>query len=191
MNAVNEYGEYGDIMLSRQKATAHLKNKIIIVRRQDSDTIESVGCGSWGKPMVKLPIIAVFCGAALLGGSAWAATVQPGQGNLSVNQGQGFRPINSRVDANVGDSVMVDPGGAATVVYDDGCVVNVEPGTVTMIAPLSPCTSGSYAQTQTQLQEYAAYLAAGGTLGLVAWLAYEASHSNNSSTPPPAPVTAF
>jgi hypothetical protein len=77
----------------------------------------------------------------------WAATLEPGYGDLTINQGQGFKPINSRVDANVGDSVMVGPGGTATVVYDDGCKVNVQPGAVTTIAPLSPCASGSNAQT--------------------------------------------
>jgi hypothetical protein len=41
---------------------------------------------------------------------------------------------------------MVGPGGTATVVYDDGCKVNVQPGAVTTISPLSPCASGSNAQ---------------------------------------------
>lgn len=78
--------------------------------------------------------------------SSWAATIEPGQGSLSVNQGQGFQPVNSRVDAGVGDSVMVGPGGAATVTYDDGCKVTVQPGAVATVAPISPCASGSYAE---------------------------------------------
>ncbi len=72
--------------------------------------------------------------------------IELGHGDLSINQGQGFKPINSRVEANVGDSIMVGPGGAGTVVYGDGCKVDVQPGAVTTIAPLSPCASGSYAQ---------------------------------------------
>jgi len=43
--------------------------------------------------------------------------------------------------------VMVGPGGSATVVYEDGCKVDVRPGAVTTIAPLSPCAAGSNAQT--------------------------------------------
>jgi hypothetical protein len=78
---------------------------------------------------------------------AWATTIEPGQGDLSINQGRGYQPVSSRLNANVGDTVMVGQGGAATVVYDDGCKVNVQPGAVTTIAPLSPCTSGSNAQT--------------------------------------------
>lgn len=96
--------------------------------------------------MAKRPFVGAFCVAMLLSSSTWAATIEPGQGNLTINQGQGFQPVNSRIDANVGNSVMVAPGGSATVVYDDGCKVDVQPGAVTTIAPLSPCASGSYAQ---------------------------------------------
>lgn len=96
--------------------------------------------------MAKRPVVGAFCLAMLVSSSSWAATIEPGQGNLSINQGQGFQPVNSRIDASVGDSVMVGPNGSATVVYDDGCKVNVQPGAVTSIAPLSPCASGSFAQ---------------------------------------------
>jgi hypothetical protein len=89
--------------------------------------------------------LVTFGCATLLVSSSWAATIEPGQGNLSVNQGQGFQPVNSRVDANVGDAVMVGPGGAATVTYEDGCKVTVQPGAVATVAPISPCASGSYA----------------------------------------------
>ncbi len=95
--------------------------------------------------MISGRVIAALCCAMLLSSSAWAASVEPGQGNLSINQGQGFQPVNSRIDANVGDSVMVAPDGSATVVYEDGCKVAVQPGAVTTIAPLSPCASGSNA----------------------------------------------
>jgi hypothetical protein len=83
--------------------------------------------------------------AALFGSSTWAATIEPVQGGLWINQGQGFQPINRRVQANVGDSVMVGPGGTATVAYDDGCMVTVQSGAVATIAPISPCASGSSA----------------------------------------------
>ena len=96
--------------------------------------------------MAKKPFVSAFCLAMLLSSSTWAATIEPGQGSLSINQGQGFQAVNNRVDANVGDSVMVSPGGSATVVYDDGCKVTVQPGAVATIAPLSPCATGSYAQ---------------------------------------------
>ena len=88
---------------------------------------------------------------ALFGSASWAgssaATVEAVQGNLWINQGQGFKPASGPVYSKVGDSVMVGPGGSATVVYDDGCKVPVKPDAVTTIAPLSPCAAGSYAQT--------------------------------------------
>jgi hypothetical protein len=89
---------------------------------------------------------ALCIGCTLLNSAAWATTVEPGQGELSINRGAGFKPVKSQVNAQVGDSVMVGPGGSAIVVYEDGCKVSVQPGAVTTIAPLSPCASGSNAQ---------------------------------------------
>jgi hypothetical protein len=120
----------------------------------------------------------------LFAASSWAATIEPGQGNLSVNQGQGFQPINNRVDANVGDSVMVDPGGAATVVYSDGCKVDVQPGTVTTIAPLSPCATGSYAQDSGV--GVGGLIMGGLVLGAGGFAIYEATKSPSSNTTAPA-----
>lgn len=98
------------------------------------------------------PIVAALCFVLLSICSAQAqtASVIPVQGDLSLNQGQGFQRVDSRVSANVGDSLMVSPGGAAMVVYQDGCQVTVQPGAVTTIAPLSPCASGSLAEDQPQ-----------------------------------------
>ena len=79
------------------------------------------------------------------GQSFQKATVEPVRGELSVNQGQGFQKVNSRIEVKVGDSVMVSPWGAAKITYFDGCKVDVQPGAVTTIAPLSPCASGSNA----------------------------------------------
>jgi hypothetical protein len=89
------------------------------------------------------------CSAAIFAGSAIAQTptIEPVQGDISFSQGQGFQRVDGRVQANVGDSVMVGPDGAANVVYSDGCRVNVQPGSVASIAPLSPCASGSFADS--------------------------------------------
>lgn len=133
--------------------------------------------------MAKKPFVSAFCLAMLLSTSSWAATVEPGQGSLTINQGQGFQPVNSRIDANVGDSVMVAPGGSATVVYDDGCTVNVQPGAVTTVAPLSPCAAGSYAQDNSNL---AGALVMGGVAGGLLGLGiYEATKSSSSSSTAP------
>jgi len=94
-------------------------------------------------------VLAMFAGAAPAQTATTqtpAATVEPVQGDLSLNRGAGFQKIESRVQANVGDSVMVGAGGAANLVYSDGCQVNIQPGSVVSITPLSPCASGSLAQ---------------------------------------------
>jgi hypothetical protein len=132
-----------------------------------------------------LCVLTIGC-SLLIVGTCWAATIEPVQGNLSLNQGQGFQPVNSRVDANVGDSVMVGPGGAAAVTYPDGCKVQVQPGTVTTIAPLSPCASGSLADDNTSNTLYALGVAAG--FGLAGFGIYEIvhHHNNNISSPQPA-----
>src|ERR1700746_1797825 len=89
--------------------------------------------------------MAIGC-AVLTASPSWAAVVQPGVGDLTINQGKGFKPVTSGATANVGDSVMVGPGGSATIVYEDGCKVDVRPGAVLTVAPISPCASGSNAQ---------------------------------------------
>jgi hypothetical protein len=122
--------------------------------------------------------LGVLCfGMALLAGAvSQAAIIEPVQGELSLNQGQGFQKVNSRIEANVGDSVMVSPTGAATVSYPDGCKVDVQPGAVMTIAPLSPCASGSYAEDQHPTFDTGTVLVGAGLAGLTAWLIYEATH---------------
>jgi hypothetical protein len=135
--------------------------------------------------MANRPFVGAFCLAMLLSSSAWAATLEPGQGNLTINQGQGFQPVNGRIDANVGDSVMVAPGGSATVVYDDGCKVDVQPGAVTTVAPLSPCASGSNAQDG---GDWTGALIMGGVAGGLAGLGiYEATQSPSGTGSPASP----
>jgi hypothetical protein len=57
---------------------------------------------------------AIAFGCAMLAASpSWAAVIQPGIRDLTINQGQGFKPVTSAANANVGDSVMVGPGGSA------------------------------------------------------------------------------
>jgi hypothetical protein len=90
----------------------------------------------------------VLGGVVFYGAASWAATgatLEPVQGDLWINHGKGFEKVDKRIEAKVGDSVMVNPGGYAKLTYPDGCEVNVKPGAVTTIAPLSPCASGSLA----------------------------------------------
>jgi hypothetical protein len=126
---------------------------------------------------------ALSIGCAVLAASpSWAAVIEPGVGDLSINQGQGFKPVTGSATANVGDTVMVGPGGSATVVYEDGCKFNVKPGAVTAIAPLSPCASGSNAQNHDD--DTWGWIIGGTLFGIgIGAAAYEASKSNGTTQP--------
>jgi len=111
----------------------------------------------------------VFCFSAVLlvSSSCLAATIEPVQGKLYVNTGQGFLPVNGRINAHAGDAAFVDPGGIAMVVYPDGCKVTVQPGAVTTITPSSPCTNpydpnNPFAQDNPLFNNNAALLGAAG-----------------------------
>jgi hypothetical protein len=94
--------------------------------------------------------------------------VEPGYGDLTINQGQGFKPVTSGTNANVGDAVI------------DGWKVNVRPGAVTTISPLSPCASGSNAANDDTWGWIIAATLFGIGIGVAA---YEASKSNGTTTP--------
>jgi hypothetical protein len=117
-----------------------------------SSLVASVATG-WGSIMRQhrfLRVVAVGC-AVLLSTSSWAwatakaTTVEPSLGVVLMNSGKGFKQIKKTTKAKAGNSVMVSPDGAATVVYADGCRVDVSPGKVTTVAELSPCAAGSLA----------------------------------------------
>src|SRR6202451_619254 len=137
-------------------------------------------CGGDAMARLSFLYVSLISGSLLLVSASWAATIEPVQGNLSLNRGQGFQPINSRVDANVGDTVVVGPGGAAAVTYSDGCKVSVQPGAVTTIAPLSPCASGSMADDNNSNGLYFLGVAAG--FGLAGFGIYEIIHHNNNNS---------
>jgi hypothetical protein len=83
---------------------------------------------------------------------------------------------------------MVGPGGTATVVYSDGCAVNVQPGAVTTVAPLSPCASGSYAQDDNNKKDSAwAYVLGAAALTVFGISVYELTRSNSGAAQPASP----
>jgi hypothetical protein len=75
----------------------------------------------------------------LLGSSAFAATLQPMQGEVLINHGAGFQRVAQQTTAGVGDSVMVGKDGSAQIVYNAQCSVAVKPGNVVTIAAEPPC----------------------------------------------------
>ena len=85
----------------------------------------------------------VFLAAFLMSSAASAAMVEFVEGHLSLNQGNGYKPVANIASANSGDLVMASPGGSGKIVYADGCVVEVKPGTWSRFAsnrPVRPAT---------------------------------------------------
>jgi hypothetical protein len=75
---------------------------------------------------------------------ATAATVKVLQGQVSVNQGQGYKQVAAASAVSTGDQVMAAPGSRAKILYSDGCAVDVYPGAVVTVPEkcYQPMTAG-------------------------------------------------
>ena len=85
-----------------------------------------------------------FCIGSLICLPAMAATVEIVQGQVSVNQGQGYKQITAASAVSAGDQVMAAPGGRGRIVYADGCAIDVYPGAVLTVPQkcYQPMTAG-------------------------------------------------
>ena len=91
-------------------------------------------------PFARVVAVLTLC----LGTPSFAATVNVNQGQVLINRGQGYEQVVGSTQANPGDTIVVNPGGSAQVLYPDGCSAPVVPGSIVTVASQSPC------QTQTQ-----------------------------------------
>jgi len=148
-------------------------------RRVEAQWIATVGTGTMRG------LLGVLCigGSFLLASTSWAATVQPVNGEVSVNQGQGFKKLDSAFEAKVGDAVMVSPGGSAKVSYADGCAIALKPGAVMIITELSPCASGSYADEDDHNDHTGALVFGGVVAGVTGFVIYEILQNTQTKKP--------
>src|SRR5688500_19480005 len=90
-----------------------------------------------------LPRTIIFAAVSLLCvAAAEAATVQVLNGPVYVNRGQGFQAISGVAEAVPGDVAMAGAGGSGQLVYDDGCKVDIAPGSTVAVQERSPCKRG-------------------------------------------------
>jgi hypothetical protein len=91
-------------------------------------------------------ILAVFSSLAAALPAA-AASVVVKSGSAFIDRGSGYAAVRGSTNGNPGDTVMVLVGGAAEIVYEDGCRTPVDVGSVVTIGQASPCgaASGGYA----------------------------------------------
>ena len=85
-----------------------------------------------------LALFAFLFGASA-SASAIAATVIVLEGQVLINRGHGYHMIQGTTEAGVGDTIVANPGGAAQIVYANGCTKEVLPQSVVTISRHSPC----------------------------------------------------
>ncbi len=68
-----------------------------------------------------------------------AATVKVVEPEVYVGGADGYKAIPGTAQAHVGASVMAGEFGVGQVIYENGCVVTVRPGTVVAIEAQSSC----------------------------------------------------
>ena len=91
--------------------------------------------------MKKLVILAMALVPLSLGSSAFAQSVTDVKGNLLVNRGAGFVPMQAGSPVALGDRLMVRPGNKAVLRYNGGCHVNVVPGQVVTVTEVPLCAA--------------------------------------------------
>ena len=84
-------------------------------------------------------LLALSCAACMIASGVEAATLRAIEGNVLVNHGGGYETVRGATNLTLGDTVTVQAGGSAQIVYPDGCVVPVEVGAVVAVGEASPC----------------------------------------------------
>jgi hypothetical protein len=136
----------------------------------------SCGCVPSGVAGIRGIIVTTFCSsvaicaaivALSLDSSAIAATLDSVQGTVQVNSGAGFHKVAGAAQVAPGASIMADPGSSAQILYSDGCRIPVRPGSVAVVAPISPCAQGQAGPGEGPPTDNTTYslLAAGAVIG--------------------------
>ena len=126
--------------------------------------------------------------------SVVAATLDSIQGRVQVNSGSGFHQVVGATEVAPGTSVMASPGGGAEIFYSDGCRIPVRPGSVAVVAPISPCAQGQgnpgdVPGTSDNVAHYGVVGVAAFLLGLGIWEATKGHNDNNTAAPATRPAS--
>src|SRR5262245_24108676 len=74
--------------------------------------------------------------------TATLADIQ-GEGHVSVNQGEEFRPASEGMRLKPGDRIMVQDDSSVELKFDDECKYKVPANRIVTIPEKSPCEGGS------------------------------------------------
>lgn len=83
-------------------------------------------------------LLVVFAVFASMCHQASAATLSGVQGQVLVNQGNGFVQATPGMTISPGDMVLVQEGAAAQVTYPNGVIANVAPGGMFTVPAVPP-----------------------------------------------------
>lgn len=89
--------------------------------------------------MKALTAVLGFVVAASISAAVRAAMLEPIQGDIRINRGAGYIPVNSPVELKSGDRVLVGSDGSATLVYSDCCSVEGGSESLLTVGTHSPC----------------------------------------------------
>ena len=74
----------------------------------------------------------------ILATAAHAATVKVVEPDVYIGGADGYKAVPGTAQAHVGDSVMAGEYGVGQIIYENGCVITVRPGTVVVVEAGSP-----------------------------------------------------
>ena len=111
------------------------------------------------------------------------ATVSPTDGGVLLFKGKGFVRTTAPTALKVGDRAMVAQGNRAKVSYSDGCAVDLLPGAVHIVGPVSPCARAQGGPNDGRQSDVAGYAVGAGALAIIgASAAISLSESNNAGS---------
>lgn len=84
-------------------------------------------------------IFLISAALAILGAQANAAVVNRSTGDVSVNDGSGYRSVEASANVAPGDLVRTGKKGVATIVFDNGCVMKVGDNKVVRVDETLAC----------------------------------------------------
>ncbi|MEO1719038.1 MAG: hypothetical protein AAFR23_02295 [Pseudomonadota bacterium] len=116
---------------------------------------------------------------------AFAASLIPTQGTVSVNTGDGFRTIATAQEINPGDRIVLPSGSTAQISYPGGCAVDlsVPAGAERQVVVVQPAAQAFAAAGPTT--NVTAIAIGAGVIAGGAGLAIALSGSDNDSSPSP------
>ena len=83
--------------------------------------------------------VAVFALLSMATAARADATLTPMEGGVLVSKGQGFVRMTQPTTLKLGDRAMVAQGSRGKISFPDGCAVDLRPGAVQIVGPVSPC----------------------------------------------------